>query len=637
MKLRVLSMRCAYGIALCTQAAVVNSFSRCASTTLSHIKLMGDVTKQFSAIKATSASVSSERIAVELEDDISLTTTSKEHGLQLLDKVDNLLSSSDQSLSQNILAKISLDVENDVRWAKETPLPFETDHSNHYNIEDGQSETTSQTIEYEPIAVTTSTEGSSVATTIAQRTKLSSPLLTQNEINLLREAVDTYWEHLASTKDNDSSTKSRFTYQRKGNSEAHLSDIVRYYEQNHDGEKRQQQQQVFALVDKLLLDRVYPWVRDAFLSKEVESNGDLYVYDAIFIRYNATEADNIGAGQPLHRDLGYVSVNVMLNSQDEFSGGGTFFENQLLPVILNEGGLNEGGGNSNVIHPLKPLGPGHALAHKSSDRHAGSATFDGVRDILVLFVAAAASRPPKWEVAARLKSTARAYCNNANDDSSTRSSIDEQLLCRVRHHRLAIEQVPNDGEAWHYLGMALLDYHTYEVALQQQEGFINSDSVLRLAISCLEEAATYTPCDGRLQNNLGLAWERLFEHHQSIEGKNEMPTPTPGLSRYLDLDSLRGKVAEAFSRSIQIHTLCKQAGCDVNTDYESAALNYGLYLSKRDDFESAIDILSLVTANYKDNEYTDTDSDAVGASRSRVLRDASNLLGFCRRQIQNQK
>ncbi len=577
---------------------------------------MNDVTTQFSAIQATPASVSSERNALDLEEYMSLATASKEGGLQLLDKVDNLLSSSDQSINQNILTKISLDVENDVRWAKETPLPFESDRSNHA-IGDGQWELTGQNIEYEPISVIASNEGSTI-TTIAQRTKPSSPLLTRNEITILREAVDTYWEHLASTKGNDSSTKSRFTYQRTGNSEAHLSDIVRYYEENHNGER---QQQVSALVDKLLLDRVYPWVRDAFLSKENDPNSDLYVYDAIFIRYNATEAENIGAGQPLHRDLGYVSVNVMLNSLDEFSAGGTFFENQLLPVVLNEGG-----GTSIVdIHPLKPLGPGHALAHYSSDRHAGSATVDGVRDILVLFVAAAARRAPKWEVAARLKSTARAYCSD--DVSSTSSSIDEQLLCRVRHHRLAIEQVPSDGEAWHYLGMALLDYHTYEFALQEQRGSTNTDtdSILRLAISCLEGATTCTPCDGRLQNNLGLAWERLFEHYQSIEGKNEM-----SLVASRSLESIRGKVAEAFSRSIQIHTLCKQAGCDVNTDYESACLNYGLFLSKGDDFEGAIDILSLIAANYKEVE--GTDSGAVGVSR--VLRDASSLLGFCKRQIQ---
>mmetsp|Transcript_13158 Transcript_13158/g.21612 ORF Transcript_13158/g.21612 Transcript_13158/m.21612 type:complete len:626 (-) Transcript_13158:115-1992(-) len=609
----------AYAIIICTQAAVVYAFSRSSAFTKLSV---GDVTNQFSIQAAAAASVPSERIALELEDRISIPTAPAERGLLLLDKVDNLISSpGDRSINQNILTKINLDVDNDVRWAKETPLLFESDYSNHA-IRNDHSETMLRTsIEYEPISVTASTEESSATTTIAVRTKPSTPLLIQSDISLLREAVETYWQHLASSENNGASTKSRFTYQRKGNSEAHLSDIVRYYEQYKLGEKRQQQ--VSALVDKLLLDRVYPWVRDAFLSKEDESNGDLYVYDAIFIRYNATEAENIGAGQPLHRDLGYVSVNIMLNSQDEFKGGGTFFENQLLPVVLNEGG-----DASNDIRALKPLGPGHAIAHFSSDRHAGSATFDGVRDILVLFVAVAAAeaeRAPKWEVAARLKSTARAYCSDAHDDDgSTMSSIDEQLLCRVRHHRLAIKEVPTDGEAWHYLGMALLDYHNYNVAMQKQRDCTNNCSILRLAISCLEEATTYTPCDGRLLNNLGIARERLFEDYQTRKEETEMSTTD--LSRFLD--SLRGQVADALSRSIQIHQLCKQAGCDVNADYESACLNYGLFLSKLDDFEGAIDILSLVAANY---EAEDTDSDAIVASR--VLRDASNLLDFCKRQI----
>lgn len=613
----------AYAITLCTQAAVVFAFS--SSSSLYTRSSVTDVTdKKFLA----AASVPSERIAQEVEDSISLPTALAESGILQLDEVDNLIPScSDQSINQNILAKINLDIENDVRWAKETPLPFESDHNNQA-IENVQSETERirTTIEYEPISVTASTtEESSATTTIAVRTKPSTPLLSQNDISLLREAVEIYWKHLTSSETNDASTKSRFTYQRKGNSEAHLSDVVRYYEHNHYGEKRQQQ--VSALVNKLLLDRVYPLVRDAFLSKENESNnGDLYVYDAIFIRYNATEADNIGAGQPLHRDLGYVSVNIMLNSQDEFQGGGTFFENQILPVVLNEGGCT-----SNDIHALKPLGPGHAIAHYSSDRHAGAATFGGVRDILVLFVAVAADvteRAPKWEVAARLKSTARTYCSDAHDGSSISSSIDEQLLCRVRHHRLAIEEVPSDGEAWHYLGMALLDYHSYDVALkqQQQQDCTNNDcSILRLAISCLEEATTYTPCDGRLLNNLGIARERLYEIHLSQrEEEEEDEMSAVDLSRCLE--SLRGQVAEAFSRSIQIHTLSKQAGCDVNADYESACLNYGLFLSKLDDFEVAIDILSLVVDNY---EAEDTDA----ANSSRVLRDASSLLDFCRRQI----
>ena len=633
-----MSMHYAYATMLCTHAPAVFAFSSTAYTattaaiisSVSRRKLMGHVAKKL--------------FSAELEDNLSSSTTapSEQRRLLLLDKVDNLLSFSTsndgQTINQNILTKISADVENDVLWAKESPLPFEIERNNHA-IRNDYSET-EPIIEYEPISVAASSAESSSTTTIALHTKPSTPLLTQNEITLLKEAVETYWKHMASSEKNDASSKSRFTYQRKGNSEAHLSDIVRYYEQHRHHIAEEKQQQVSILVDKLLSDRVYPWIRDAFLSKkEYESNGDngdlsLYVYDAIFIRYNATEAENVGAGQPLHRDLGYVSVNIMLNSQDEFDGGGTFFENQLLPIILNGDG-----GTSKDIHPLKPLGPGHAIAHYSSDRHAGSATFGGVRDILVLFVAAAAAaaagKAPKWEVAARLKSTARSYCSGADDgDSSISSSIDEQLLCRVRHHRLAIEHVPSDGEAWHYLGMALLDYHSYKVVMQQQQqqqqDCTKIDSILRLTISCLEEATTYTPCDGRLQNNLGIALECLFEYYQSIDNQNETTT----VDRSSSLDSLRGQVAAAFERSIQIHTLCNQMGVDVSADYESACLNYGLFLSKLDDFEGAIDILSLATVYHDEDEDTESTDDSSLIARRRVLRDANNLLGFCTRQTQ---
>ena len=232
----------AYAITLCTQAAVVFAFS--SSSALYTRSSVTDVTdKKFLA--ATAASVPSERIAQEVEDSISIIPTVPEKsGLRLLNEVDNLiLSCSDQSINQNILAKINLDIENDVRWAKETPLPFETDHNNQA-IENVQSETERirTAIEYEPISVTASTtEESYATTTIAVRTKTSTPLLSQTDIPLLREAVETYWKHLASSESNDASTKSRFTYQRKGNSEAHLSDVVRYYEHNHYGEKRQQQ------------------------------------------------------------------------------------------------------------------------------------------------------------------------------------------------------------------------------------------------------------------------------------------------------------------------------------------------------------------------------------------------------------
>lgn len=640
-------MKAATAVVLCTQAAVTCAFTSntviLSSTTSSSINNSRSkaATRLFTAAAQTYVDASSSGgITSELYDNSS--------NRRLLDEVDKLLLSSsstttidDEVINQSILANIDADVTKDVSWAKQSPLPFEK-NDEHNNIADAGTDLHSEApssksvIQYEPILITvppstdSSSSNSATKATIALRTTSSSPLLTHDEIQLLRRAVEIYWNDLYNKNNSDSnlsSSKSRFTYQRKGNSEAHLSDVVRYFEHLKHNHHEEEELEVSTLVNNLLLDRIYPWIRDAFLSKETFCGGadddelSLYIYDAIFIRYNATEAENnIGAGQPLHRDLGYVSVNIMLNPQEEFQGGGTFFENQLLP--LNDG--RDGGSATTVAAalPLKPLGPGHAIAHKSSDRHAGSATVGGVRDILVLFVAVAAGSrggAPAWEVNARLKSTARSSSDSLN------SSIGDQLLRRVRHHRLAIQHVPDDGEAWHYLGMALLDYHRY-LQYEQEEDYTTKDSiVLRLAISCLETATIYTPCDGRLQNNLGIALERLIEFHLQTSENNQNED---------EMTILRSRIATAYERAIQIHSLCNQIGCDVKADYESVCLNYGLYLSKLDDFEDAIDILSLVAAEDGDDEDNGAmeKEDASLAARRRVLRDIGNLLAFCRRQ-----
>ncbi|KAL9184548.1 hypothetical protein ACHAXT_012518 [Thalassiosira profunda] len=469
---------------------------------------------------------------------------------------------------QTILENVDRAHERDVSYARGSPLPFESTHP--------------CPIEYEPAKEATSDA------TIAIRTK-ATPLLNEEEIRLLQKAVECYW-----ARDGADEAASRFTYQRKGNSEAHLSDVVRYSQQSSTD--------ISSLVNDLLLQRIYPWVRDAYLSKEEESKLTLHVYDSLFIRYNATEAnaDNThaksGAGQPLHRDLGFVSVNVMLNSPDEFVGGGTFFESQLL-------------GDAEGMRPLKPLGPGHALAHFSSDRHAGAATSDGVRDILVIFLAAAENHPsssgprtaPRWERNARLKAAARAYCSECTSDALG------QLACRILSQRLAIDQVPNDGEAWQYLGMALLEYNDLlQAEPSAARATINGGGLVELAVSCLEEASKHTPCDGRLYNNLGIALERLLSVTDKAAGLDD-------------------RIRSAYQHSIDTHFACKQAGCDVDADFASASLNYGLYLSKLDLFEDAISVLSRIAPQ-------EMPVAEIDAARQRVVRDAMGLLSFCERQ-----
>lgn len=533
------------------------------------------------------------------------TVSTNQPPAQLLDYIDQITKPYiDNDLSrlgpESIFERINEEHDRDIKWAKASSLPFESE----------ASEFGTNSIEYEPVS------GTNSLSALAIRSKRSTPVLSGDEIQLLRRASESYWNRELKGE-NEIPNGSRFTYQRRGNSEAHLSDVVQYAHQCNANNE------LTLLVRNLLLNRIYPWIREAYLSQV--KNGDemeLYVYDSLLIRYNATEANadfdlnnhnpenygGIGAGQPLHRDLGFVSVNIMLNSQEEFEGGGTFFEDQLLPLLSSEHQCDE-----TSIQPLKPIGPGHAIAHFSNSRHAGAATYAGVRDILVIFLAATentskvpgASKPgkvPSWEYNARIKANARTHCSEC-------SCTEDQLICRIVHHRLAIDKVIHDGEAWQYLGMALLDYHYH---LQRSDGTYNMNITnnaragLDLAVSCLYEATKYTPCDGRLYNNLGIALEQYLHcetFHSAVE--------------------LHDRVISAYERTIKILSKCERLGIDVSTDYASACLNYGLYLSKRDKFNNAIDVLSkIVPPNGR-----------LLANHRRLITDASNLLSFCKRQL----
>ncbi|KAL3773278.1 hypothetical protein ACHAW5_003441 [Stephanodiscus triporus] len=526
----------------------------------------------------------------------------------LLERVDKIIDpyvfNNGEIDRKNILNSVDREHVEDVCWAKASSLPFESDRSTC------SWPGTWNPTEYESIHIDPGNYS------IATRTKKNNPLLTGDEIECLRGASEFYWSRIEG--DHETSEKSRFTYQRKGNSEAHLSDVVKYCQRSDLNSY-----DVAPLVNDLLLNRIYPWIRASYLSREEIGNDlELFVYDSLFIRYNTTAAnlsndtsngsgenlESVGAGQPLHRDLGYVSVNIMLN--EEFEGGGTFFEDQLLSLVLS-------GNYDNEIQPLKPLGPGHAIAHYSKSRHAGAATYAGVRDILVIFLAAKEKtqftdanrmwKAPCWERNARLKVGARTYCSVL--------SKEDQMMCRILHHRLAIDQVMDDGEAWHYLGMAILDYNDHLQLSDIARGGITSME-MELAVACLNEAAKHTPCDGRLYNNLGIALERLM-HCQASNSRIMIEQ--------------REKAAEAYKKSMLIHSTCQRMRCNVHADHISTCLNYGLYLSKLDQFGCAIDILSRIVHQTDTLTDADNDLDEIRA-RQRVVRDAKKLLAFCKSQ-----
>ena len=518
---------------------------------------------------------------------------------KLLEKVDGILYSGIeylklQQLQEVTLAKVDASFATDVDFC----ASFGREEGSR-NV--GDSKITKMPPTYEWVNKKESKHTSARAHTgdgIAVRT-IAQPLLDKSSISIIREAAQTWWHSAKSEQEQESSdlstaTKSRFSYQRKGNYEAHLVDLA-----NHvDG-------RINTIVQDTLRDKIYPLVKDAFhsLIPDLE-NLNLCVYDSLVIRYNSTEAklgnqesNFLGASQPLHRDLGLVSVNIMLNSECEFEGGGTFFENQLQNHIITH---HEASTLIPSPKPLKPLGPGHALAHLSSERHAGVGTTDGVRDILVLFLTARSnsSSTPVVEKAARLKTSAREICTQ-------NEALENSILCRIMHHRLALIYVPTDGEAWHYLGTALHEYAKVSSSLD----------IMMLSTSCLEHAVKLIPCDGRLCNNLGLAFESLLSFEDNVDYNYKDQTHHELVEKY-------------YERSISIHKLSEIAGCDVRTDFDATSLNYGLYISFRNEFDRGAKILSRLRSRKEDLK----NDNVVDSSEGRIISDGIRLLEFCESQ-----
>jgi len=256
------------------------------------------------------------------------------------------------------------------------------------------------------------------------------PVMSRECIELLRHAANEYWRAHNST--------SRFTLQSPSNSEAHLEDVCELYPHLRD------------LVNNLLTQTLYPVVRHAFSNLE----GPLCVYDAIIVRYNASMGS---AFQPLHRDIGVVTINIALNDPNEFQGGGTFFESLAtnLPIRL-------------------PKGTGYAIGHSSEERHAGAPTKHGIREILVIFLTTRPrhknQRAPAQEQRARLKGMLQSWSDVAN---------------RIECLREAYHQMAFDGEMHLYLAHDLI-----QVGLMDE------------AMSHLFQARQLSPFDARAQFHL---------------------------------------------------------------------------------------------------------------------------------------
>ena len=468
--------------------------------------------------------------------------------------------------------------------------------------------------------------------------RTTQPLLNDKEVELLRTAANEYFA-TQSTADSSSS----FTYQRKGNSEAHLGDLC------------SSNSELQSAMQDALQHKIFPLVQKEFSLNKNEWN--LYIYDSLLIRYNATAAaileesssssthsnhlnlnlkeKTLGAGQPLHRDMGVVSVNIMLNQAHEFQGGGTLFEEQLL--VNNAAKFDHGG---TAASPLKPstTDRGHALLHYSSHRHAGAGTTQGVRDILVLFLSAAAkSRDSNHsnrmnhnmhplEFVARIKERSKALQSTLTQKETDPLGFQ---LKRALLYRTALSHVPTDGDAFHYLGTCL---HALAQTLWEDGQADQAMIAHQLSIEALlDHAVRLIPNDGRLFNNIGL-----------LLGKNHQSYKTTG-----DETNIRLKQVEwAYRHSLELHESAQSMGCDVEMDLESTALNYGLFLSYQDGnrWQDAMNVLDCIDfstvmleqGGEKHPQEVDEDENENLVRMTKLRKDAFHLRQFCAKQLEKE-
>jgi tetratricopeptide (TPR) repeat protein len=240
-----------------------------------------------------------------------------------------------------------------------------------------------------------------------------------------------------------------------------------------------------------------------------------------------------------------------------------------------------------------------------------------VREILVLFVSAV--QPTRDIRVAHLKQC-REYCNNHHQSSGETDSTLTSLRCRIRHQRLAIQLAPDDGEAFQYLGTALMEYYKFmsETATPPAKfndsiAQTNSIAILQAAVACLQTAATLTPFDARVYNNLGIALSERAEAEAAVTGQATA--------------FCHDEIEDAFQQGHNLLTRQAAAGVNVGQDTDSLCLNYGLYLANLDRFQEAAKILMPTARKHESELYSKQSSPSVDH--------AFRLYQFCLQQRVN--
>ena len=468
----------------------------------------------------------------------------------------------------------AIDWVDDIHRQSSTKSPFAIEIEDESSDDDTSSNACVHPFEW--MEGYTSLETCEETRNVALRT-LGKPLLDIKAVTSIRKAAQSKW-------DGEQSQTSRFTLQfSETNSECHLDELVTA---DTTGALKE-------TVDTFLTTNVYPFVRSAFGSHLGE--GRLCVYDSLVIRYDGDKAKgSFGASQPLHRDGGIISVNIALNSHEGdaitgesgFEGGGTFFED-LIRNPVDEKPI------------VRPSAPGHAVAHLSTVRHAGTPTTSGIREIVVFFLTlretGASIGAPPVERAFHLK------MNSKTKDMARPAA----LKCLD----LAIGERPEDGEAHFLKGVEMMRNPSKQESVEYRWQEIN-ESVFHL-----QRAKELAPFDARIKCFAGMAKKTRFAFAQRT-GQEEFAN-----NGNKDLESAMTNLED----SIFLHDIYLKFGISSDFDVATAILSLGEVFAQLERYQDAIQCLVQLESKAR---FADDDVTELTVMRTKAL------IGHCEKELE---
>jgi len=262
--------------------------------------------------------------------------------------------------------------------------------------------------------------------------------------------------------------------------------------------------------------------------------------------------------------------------------GGTFFE----ALTASDGDYIQ-----------RPSGPGHAIIHKTTQRHAGAPTVGGIRDILVIFLTA--RQPLKSKVDEITWRVERAMRLTPLAKELTR---DKLIPCL----KLATINDPTSHALPYALGVHLL-----------QQGDMDDPSDERWeeicqGVSSFEKAIELNPADARAYYNLGMAISTRHMYAMQTRRMHLLPPPKEAAESLIN----------ALETAIQLEIKCDEAGCSNGFNMAEAYLTMGDFVLRLKNFELARTYLNQVEDTIK--KAGDIDEDWAQS----MLQQVSSMLDF---------